>query len=213
MSEISPIKQRILDFAFNRKLKKTDFCTKAGISYANLKGTGLASEFGGLQISRVLLAYPELSAEWLLTGKGEMLNYQSAGSIQKAINIGLPLLTLESMNCFVRGDYTGECQRYIVPVFAGAHFLVSVNGLSMMSTYKSGDIVACKQIELKDLFFQWNKVYLLDTAQGFVIGRVKPADNDTRIMRVPDNANYLPFEVPRKQIRLVALIIGAIKVE
>ena len=213
MSEISPIKQRILDFAFNRKLKKTDFCTKAGVSYANLKGTGLLSEFGGIQLNRILLAFPELSAEWLLTGKGEMLNYQSAGSIQKAINVGLPLLTLESMNRFVRGDYTEVSPRYVVPVFAGADFLISINGLSMVPTYNSGDIVACKQIELKDLFFQWNKAYLLDTMQGFIVGRVKPAYNDTSIMIVPDNNNYQPFDLLRKQIRLVALVIGVIKIE
>lgn len=73
MEKISPIKERILYFIERHGVAKTHFCEKADISYANLKGKGLCSEFGGGQIGKILSTYPEISAEWLLTGNGPML--------------------------------------------------------------------------------------------------------------------------------------------
>ncbi|GHT61765.1 hypothetical protein FACS189451_04510 [Bacteroidia bacterium] len=73
MEKISPIKERILYFIERHGVAKTHFCEKTDISYANLKGKGLCSEFGGGQIGKILSTYPEISAEWLLTGNGPML--------------------------------------------------------------------------------------------------------------------------------------------
>jgi hypothetical protein len=73
MEKISPIKERILYFIERHGVAKTHFCEKTAISYANLKGKGLCSEFGGGQIGKILSNYPEISAEWLLTGNGPML--------------------------------------------------------------------------------------------------------------------------------------------
>ncbi|MDR3188533.1 MAG: hypothetical protein LBT94_05030 [Prevotellaceae bacterium] len=73
MEKISPIKKRILQFIENIGITKVVFCEKTSISYANLKGKGLQSEIGGEQIGKILSVYQQISAEWLLTGKGEML--------------------------------------------------------------------------------------------------------------------------------------------
>lgn len=73
MDKISPIKERILQYIEIQNIKKTDFCEKTGISYSNMKGAGLYSEIGGYQIGKILSIYPDLSAEWLLTGKGKMI--------------------------------------------------------------------------------------------------------------------------------------------
>lgn len=73
MDKISPIKERILQFIENQNIKKVDFCNTTGISYANLKGKSLYSEIGGDKIAEILSIYPFLNAEWLLTGKGQML--------------------------------------------------------------------------------------------------------------------------------------------
>jgi hypothetical protein len=73
MDKISPIKERILHFLEYKGIAKTEFCEKTGISYANMKGKSLISEIGGGQIGEILSIYSEISAEWLLTGKGQML--------------------------------------------------------------------------------------------------------------------------------------------
>jgi phage repressor protein C with HTH and peptisase S24 domain len=37
-----------------------------------------------------------------------------------------------------------ECERYVIPAFKGADFLIQVKGDSMQPTYYSGDLVACQ---------------------------------------------------------------------
>lgn len=77
MEEISPIKERILQYIKNKAIAKSDFCKETGISYANIKGKGLKSEIGGSQIGKILSTYTDLNPEWLLTGKGSMLREQT----------------------------------------------------------------------------------------------------------------------------------------
>lgn len=77
MEEISPIKERILQYIKNKAITKSDFCKETGISYANIKGKGLKSEIGGSQIGKILSIYTDINPEWLLTGKGNMLREQT----------------------------------------------------------------------------------------------------------------------------------------
>jgi len=77
MNKISPIKKKILQFIDNQGITKVDFCEKTGISYANIKGKSLESEFGGTQIVEILSVFSEINPDWLLTGNGEMLKEES----------------------------------------------------------------------------------------------------------------------------------------
>lgn len=80
--KISPIKERILQFIENQEITKKDFCDKTKISYANMRGKSLFSEIGGEQISEILSQYGEISPEWLLLGKGEMLRNTTTANNQ-----------------------------------------------------------------------------------------------------------------------------------
>lgn len=129
---------------------------------------------------------------------------------------GIPLIPISAMAGAFSGDQVVldyECERFVVPTFKGAEFLISVKGSSMYPKYNSGDIVACKRIPLRDIYFQWNKVYVLDTDQGALIKRVKPGSDKDHILIVSDNANYDPFELPLSRIYNVALVIGVIRLE
>ena len=128
---------------------------------------------------------------------------------------GIPLIPINAM----AGAFTGEqvvleleCERYVVPVFKEAEFLITVKGSSMIPKYNSGDIVACKRMPI-DTFFQWNKVYVLDTEQGPLIKRVKKGSSDNTITIFSDNPNYEPFELPRTKIYHIALVVGVIRLE
>lgn len=55
------------------KINKQKFCDKTGISYGNVTGKAQFSEFGGEQITEILQTFPDISPDWLLLGKGEML--------------------------------------------------------------------------------------------------------------------------------------------
>ena len=66
---------------------------------------------------------------------------------------------------------------------------------------------------MSDLFFQWNKPYVLDTAQGAIIKRIKPGSDKQHVLIVSDNKDYDPFELPCEDIYAVALVIGIIRLE
>ena len=165
----------------------------------------------------------DIDMNWLLTGEGNMLRTES----EKEENIpvahpsdspmeGIPLIPISAMAGAFTGEQTVleyECERFVVPTFKGAEFLISVKGSSMYPKYNSGDIVACKRLPMDEIFFQWNKVYVLDTDQGPLIKRVKPGSDKEHVLIVSDNERYEPFELPLNRIYHVALVIGVIRLE
>lgn len=208
------IKDRILYFIENQGIKKTEFFEKTEISASNFKGAGLNSELGGDKIVKILTAYSLLSSEWLLTGEGQML--KPTASPSGISGSGIPLIPDHAMAGILQGDISVmelDCERYVVPAFRGADFLIPIKGSSMYPKYSSGDIVACKNIPLTDLFFQWNKVYVLDTVQGPLIKRVAKGSDQEHILAISENAKYEPFELHISQLRAVAIVMGVIRLE
>jgi len=67
------IKERILSFLESQGIKKVDFFEATGIQSSNFKGKNMSSQPGGDMLVKVLTIYPNLSAEWLLRGEGNML--------------------------------------------------------------------------------------------------------------------------------------------
>lgn len=227
--------------------------SKGVLSRAINNGTDIQSKW----IQTLVENYPDYSARWLLTGKGEMLkedngipedlvrtdptkgiNYIGA-TVPKGTSMptsnscgttsdetkariatqpgeGIPLIPIEAMAGALTSDQTVleyECERYVVPMFKGADFLIPVKGSSMYPKYSSGDIVACQRVSMSDLFFQWNKVYVIDTNQGALIKRIKPGSDKDHVLIVSDNEKYDPFELPFSAIHAVALVIGVIRLE
>lgn len=210
------------------------------MEYKGLKPTALEKEIGlsngylGVQRKRnadmgegaflkIIDNCRDVNPSWLLTGEGNMLRTES----EKEENIpvahpsdspmeGIPLIPISAMAGAFTGEHTVleyECERFVVPTFKGAEFLISVKGSSMYPKYNSGDIVACKRLPMGDIFFQWNKVYVLDTDQGPLIKRVKPGSDKEHVLIVSDNERYEPFELPLDRIYHVALVIGVIRLE
>lgn len=209
------------------------------MEYKGLKPTALEKEIGlsngylGVQRKRnadmgegvflkIIDNCRDINSSWLLTGEGNMLRTESekenipvAHPSDSPIE-GIPLIPISAMAGAFTGEQTVleyECERFVVPTFKGAEFLISVKGSSMYPKYNSGDIVACKRLPMDELFFQWNKVYVLDTDQGPLIKRVKPGSDKEHVLIVSDNERYEPFELPLNRIYHVALVIGVIRLE
>ena len=69
------MKGRILQFIDYKGLSKRKFYAETGLSNGILdKASGLSVE----TLEKIYLTFPELSLEWLVTGKGEMLKKESA---------------------------------------------------------------------------------------------------------------------------------------
>lgn len=161
----------------------------------------------------------ELNPEWLLTGEGNMLKEHNNLPIAvKTYNPdeGIPLIPTEAMGGVASGEVSVlelDCERYVIPMFKGADFLIPVKGSSMIPKYNSGDIVACKKVPMQDIFFQWNKVYVLDTNQGAIIKRVAKSEEKDCIKIVSENPNYEPFDLHLSQIYSIAIVIGVVRQE
>ena len=166
-----------------------------------------------------------LSTSWLLTGEGEMLadhtTTPNVSTVPKeaseAKESGIPLIPLEAMAGVLSGTDVSimgyECELYQVPIFSGADFLIRIVGDSMMPKYSPGNIAACKRVPLDKLWFQWGKVYVVDTRQGALIKRVEPSDAEGCISLHSENPRYKPFDLPETEINGVALVIGQIGLE
>lgn len=214
---------RIQEIATNEGINITSLeriigASKGVLSRAIKQGTDIQSKW----LKAIVENYPLYSATWLLTGEGSMLrtdkktdNTPIAHHTEDP-NEGIPLLPVDAM----AGAFTGEqqileyeCERYVVPAFKGADFLIPVKGVSMHPRFSSGDIVACKRLSMDNVFFQWNKVYVIDTDQGPLIKRIKPGSDKEHVLVVSDNTAYDPFELAISSIYHLALVIGVIRLE
>lgn len=216
------MKKRLIEFLAYLCIGQTKFEEKVGLS------RGLINKIKGdislKTLYKIETAYPDLNKEWLISGEGEMLrnnsnlykDEQNKELTAMQAERGIPLIPLDAFAGFGTENsvqiFDYECEKYVIPNFRGAEFLIPVRGSSMYPKYASGDIVACKKLPL-DTFFQWNKVYVLDTEQGVLIKRVKQAKDSDHILLVSENEKYEPFEVCRDNIYSLAIVIGVIRLE
>lgn len=107
-----------------------------------------------------------------------------------------------------------ESEKYIVPEFKNkADFLIRISGTSMSPKYYNGDVVACKKIPTKT-FLQWGKVYVMDTVQGAICKRVLASQKEGYIICHSENTTLYPdFEMPWKEVRSLAIVVGVICLE
>lgn len=221
--------ERLQHYMQEKGINDNQMTVNAGLSVGLIgKAKGSNKGMNAANIEKILLAYPDLNSDWLLTGRGKMCKMQEESSLQPKDTLpiahqtsdnnqeGIPLIPLSAM----AGAFTEEtavmefeCERYVIPAFKGADFLIQVKGDSMQPTYYSGDLVACQRVPLNDIFFQWNKAYVLDTKQGPLIKRIMPGSDEDHIRIVSDNTNYPPFELSKDQFNGVALVRGIVRLE
>ena len=78
MQEKSPIKKNILQYIEYKGISKYKFYQETGITRGVLdQNNGMSEE----NTARFIAQYPEVSTDWLLTGKGAMLRGQSAPEV------------------------------------------------------------------------------------------------------------------------------------
>jgi phage repressor protein C with HTH and peptisase S24 domain len=225
--EKSLIKQNILLYLEKKRVTPYEFYKVSGVTRGVLaQNNGISED----NIARFLAYAPDVNPTWLLTNRGEMLlDKQEISNVQEINeqnfpvahqtdnpNEGIPLIPIKAMAGALTCEQTVleyECERYVIPMFKGADFLIPVKGSSMYPKYSSGDIVACQRVAMSDLFFQWNKVYAIDTNQGALIKRIKPGSDKNHVLIVSDNEKYDSFELPVSAIHAVALVIGVIRLE
>ena len=148
----------------------------------------------------------------LLSGEGSPYSEEIAAPRPQ----GIPLVPVSAMAGALTGELPAvterECEHYTVPRFERADFLITVAGDSMSPKFQSGDIVACRRVPLGS-FFQWHRVYVVDSEQGVLIKRVEHGRDEDSVTLVSENREYSPIELKRDEIYSLALVVGLIRAE
>lgn len=222
IEQISALKERTLkDFLNNCGIRKSTWDM----------GKSRGSKPSIDTIMSVLNAYPDISAEWLMRGTGNMLCGSQDGDIEideNAINkIYKPkyaekTIENEVINLYdidaaanlktllaAKGEYImGKIAIPNAPKCDGALY---VRGDSMYPLLKSGDIVAYKEIkpDLRNIF--WGEMYVVDMdVDGddyLVVKYVQRSDKgEDWIKLVSYNQYHQPKDFPVSCVRAMALV-------
>lgn len=192
----------------------TAFAQPLNINEANIRSYTARGVIPKADVLEKIVKYYEVNANWLMTGKGEMLASQSDESSYSNRMAGIPLLPVEAMAGFFTGEVSvleRDCERLNIPGLK-ADFVIPVNGDSMEPKYFRGDMVACQMVSLSDSFFQWGRVYILDTTQGVLLKKVKKGSQPDTIKLISENPEYDPIEISYSDIYHIALVMGLVRI-
>ena len=216
----------ITDICNELNINPNQFAKSIGLERAQIIYdliNGKTKSISNKLIRSITNTYPQFNDQWLLTGEGDMLKTPSKegkGNDTTEEKLSLPLIPVDAIAGFPAGDVDGvelaKCERYSVPEFSsrGADFMIRVSGSSMYPKYSNGDLLACKKIP-EITFFQWGKVYVLDTVQGALVKRLfEDKSNSDNVICHSDNVEHYPeFSLPKTEIRSLSVVLGVIRAD
>lgn len=228
MEKISTIKGRILSFLDSVGIKKADFYQSTGLSDSNFKGRNRLSQPGGDMIVKILTSYPELSADWLLTGNGDMLKNttiheevpapQVSSDPLPEINYeykGAPYYNVDFIGGFdlVLNDQTINPDYYInfAPYNKPGVVWCNITGHSMEPELNNGDFIAMKEMTDPIEYLPYGEIYGIITDNYRTVKRIRMSDRKGYVRLIPTNKSpeYGEQEIPTKMIRKVFAVLGS----
>ena len=212
--------ERLQYFMEKRGINDNQMTVNAGLSVgligkAKVSGKGMSS----MNIEKILLAYPELSADWLLTGKGDMKrgvvdekNTPDDIALSYDPAVGIPYYDVDFIGGFdtIFNDQTTTPQQNIVfDQYSRADLWCNITGHSMAPKINHGDIIALKKCSLQDI--QYGEIYaiVMDTIRTVKI--LRKSSNPEKLRFVPVNLQeYDEQEFDISRILQVYEVLGCI---
>lgn len=201
------IKERLIKFAKSKERSVRAFERETGLTIGYINTIRVSIQPDKLQ--RIASRYPDLNAEWLMTGVGPMTRGGAsapAGTTTPArsnsADTGVfttPLLPLAAqggtLNDFVVSIKADDCEKVVSPI-KDVDFAMTITGDSMSPDYPNGAQVLIKKVD-EQAFIEWGRVYVLDTCNGSVIKEIRKGDDDDSVMCYSLNPDpkYQPFAV------------------
>ncbi len=201
---------RLDDFLDYYEINDNRVTIECGISNGLI---GKARKRGSLSqenISKILNTYKNLDANWLMTGLGKMLIDDIDNDFKS-----IPIIKIENVIKFknINKIYVSKENRFVAANLNTADFLVEVNGKNTSQNYNNGDFLACKKLELQDIFYQWSNIFIIDTVLGIWIKKLIKGKDNEHLLILSDNPNHDPFEIKISEINAIAVVLGVVKLE
>ena len=207
--------QTIIDIQYGSNKKA--FAVAVGISptvVQNLVGKRLGKP--SYDVVEKIYANANISAEWLLTGKGNMLKKEVTDetitpSVSYEPNVGQPYYDVDFLGGFneiYNSQVTNPEHNIIVPGFDRATLWCNVTGHSMSPKISNGDIIALRPCTIDDI--QYGEIYavVLDTIRTIKI--IRKGSSKDLLRYVPINPNFDEQEFEVNRIISVFQVIGSI---
>ncbi|MDR2805408.1 MAG: helix-turn-helix domain-containing protein [Dysgonamonadaceae bacterium] len=173
----SEIGLRIKELREYLKLTQTEFSAKIGIKQANLSHMESYGNKISIEIINKIISNFNITSEWLLTGKGEMLRADNQTSGQRKlipfydVNVEAGTMQVSNMDAVSEPDEWIDAGDW----FLDADSAMRVHGDSMFPLYKSGSIVVMREVHNKGLIV-YGRDYVIQTSEYKVIKRLQKSD-------------------------------------
>lgn len=203
-------------------LEKQIGASRGVLSRAFKQGTDIQAKW----LQEIHNAYPQYSAEWLLTGKGEMLNGAINGTVvqnftkpnsQILFNSTIPLYDIDAsagLNALFNNG--GEKLGYLsIPNMPKCDGAIHVSGDSMYPLLKSGDIISYRIVN--DIAsINYGEIYIVqfenDGDVSVVVKYLKRSEcGDDFIKLVSYNKEHDAKDIPVNWITAVARVTFAVR--
>ena len=195
------IKEKIQKYIDYKGISVYRLEAEAGLSKGYWGKTKSISADIAMKISRV---YGDISTEWLLRDKGEMI--KNAEREQKTIEISESAISETKRKGALIYDIDATCGlngrdiEFTDEKVIGSIDAPEINPDSKI-IFASGDRVVIRKIESWD-YFNYGQVYLIITNEYRLIKRVRrhPKDADNLILLRSENPDYDDIDLPKREI-------------
>ena len=162
-------KDRIMQFMNSRRITKADLRAKTGIKRGFLDKDKMQAAVSDHFLQKIVLAYPEVNLEWLITGNGYMLKdlsnngFEATYSNNSHLQRTVPLFSLSDITDSTHPMYDSDKrpETITIPHMPLCDAAVYIHGNSMYPIVNTGDIACFKYIQdMNDIF--WGEMYILE---------------------------------------------------
>lgn len=218
-------KQRILQFIGYKNITKSVFLYTTNIKRGFLDKDKLRGSVSDHLLAKIIVAYPELSLEWLITGNGSMINKITNNnhngqkvSTTEEIEGSIPLYTLNKIsNAKHPGIGPWEISETVfIPHMPPCDAALYVQVDTMYPILRSGDIVLYKRlINLEDLYL--GEMYVmeierLDDDNYQTLKYIFKSDlGDDYISLHSYNPIYPPQDILKERVKRIGLVKACIR--
>ena len=220
-------------------IKAPTFAKEIGVKYQRILDiqTGKTKKISPAVADCIIEKYPQYNRGFLLSGEGNMLNYQvnEVNEVNDPPSPPSQMITISKTEIPVK-SYTSGVPYYNVDFLGGFDIVVNdqtivpeycidfkqynkatcwcdITGHSMEPEINSGDIIALKEIE-DFSFLPYGEIYAIITSNGMrTVKRIGPASSPDMYALIPTNKSpeYGVQEIPKEMIVRVFSVLGCMK--
>ena len=208
---------RIKQYLDAKGISVSAFERSIGMSNASFgKSLKNGGAIGTDKLENILTVYPDISVDWLFSGKGSMFNKESntpESSVTTNPRSGIPYYDVDFIGgfCEIFNDQTITPQNYItIQGFEKADCWCNVSGHSMEPKINHGDIIALRKSSVEDILY--GEIYAVVTNSIRTIKIIRKSRKPNMLRFIPINIDeFDEKEYPISDILQIYKVIGSIR--